>query len=339
MDVERLGNTLNQFADKRILVVGDIMLDRFLWGAVSRISPEAPVPVVDVQRDELYPGGAANVARNLHAFADSVAVMGLAGTDVEGDQLIEILGEGGLDASPVIRTDSAPTTVKTRVVARNQQVVRIDREEKCPLTGEQIEAAAADIAGRLGQLDAIILQDYGKGFISQQLIDRIAGVTAGSDVVITVDPNPNNAISWRGATAIKPNRHEAFRFAALAEDPISDPPSEDPQLRQVAASLFDQWETGQLLITLGEQGMVLCGREDQSFTHIPPRAHEVFDVSGAGDTAIALFTLALATGVGPVEAAEISNWASAVVVGKLGTATLTPEELLAAAKRALKTQG
>jgi rfaE bifunctional protein kinase chain/domain len=334
VDGTSLGDSLKKFANKRILVVGDIMLDRFLWGGVARISPEAPVPVVEVERDELYPGGAANVARNLLPFAASVAVMGVTGDDTEGEQLIGILEDRGLDVSCIQRTPDAPTTVKTRVVARNQQVVRIDRERRTQLTADQLAVAATAIEQRLPDLDAIILQDYGKGFITQELVDRIAEIAGRTGIVITVDPSPANAIIWRAATAIKPNRHEAFRFAGLAESPISDPPSEDPTLRSLAGALFEKWECDQLLITLGEQGMVLCDRTGQKFTHIPPRAHEVFDVSGAGDTSIALFTLALAAELDPVEAAEISNWAAAVVVGKVGTATLTPEELLKAAQRA-----
>jgi D-beta-D-heptose 7-phosphate kinase/D-beta-D-heptose 1-phosphate adenosyltransferase len=255
--------------------------------------------------------------------------MGAVGDDPEADQLLGILGDAGLDAGAVLRCPGTPTTVKTRVVARGQQVVRIDREERRELDAEQIEQAAQLIADRLPSLDAIILQDYGKGFINQALVDRIAELTeAPGALVVTVDPNPNNAITWRSATAIKPNRHEAFRFADLNETPITDPPNDDPTLRGIAETLFSKWETSQLLITLGEQGMVMCDRDTREFIHIPPRAHEVFDVSGAGDTAIALFTLGLAADCDPVEAAEISNWASAVVVGKIGTATLTPEELL-----------
>jgi D-beta-D-heptose 7-phosphate kinase/D-beta-D-heptose 1-phosphate adenosyltransferase len=330
VDKSRLGNTLKDFADKRILVIGDVMLDRFLWGNVSRISPEAPVPVVEVEREELYPGGAANVARNLQPFAKSVAVMGLTGSDREGEQLIEILDQRGLNTECIQSSDNNLTTVKTRVVARHQQIVRIDHERHSVLSKTQEEQAVNQIAERLPEIDAVIIQDYGKGFITQSLIDRIRDIAGPSQAVITVDPNPNNPVIWRGVTAIKPNRHEAFNFAKKAGVPICDPPSEDNTLKHIAKSLFDLWETKYLLITLGEQGMVLC--EDESkLIHIPSRAQEVFDVSGAGDTAIAIFTLALASGVGAVEAAEISNWASAVVIGKFGTATLEPEELLAAA--------
>lgn len=330
MDESRLGTTLKEFADKRILVIGDVMLDRFLWGNVSRISPEAPVPVVEIEREEPYPGGAANVARNLQPFARSVAVMGMTGSDREGEQLIEILNQRGLNTECIQNSENNLTTVKTRVVARHQQVVRIDHERHSTLSSKQEEQAVHQVADRLPELDAIIIQDYGKGFITQRLVDRISDIAGPSQAVITVDPNPNNPVIWRGVTAIKPNRHEAFNFAKAAELPICNPPSEDNTLKHIAKSLFDLWETKHLLITLGEQGMVLC-EDDSSLIHIPSRAQEVFDVSGAGDTAIAIFTLALASGMEAVEAAELSNWASAVVIGKFGTATLEPAELLSAA--------
>lgn len=330
MDESRLGKIIKQFSDKRILVIGDIMLDRFLWGNVSRISPEAPVPVVEIQREELYPGGAANVARNLQPFARSVAVMGLTGSDREGEQLMEILSARGLNTDCIQSSGSNLTTVKTRIVARNQQVVRIDHEQRTPLTKEQEDRAIEQITRRLPELDAVIIQDYGKGFITQSFIDRINEIADSGKTVITVDPNPNNPVTWRGVTAIKPNRNEAFNFANKAEAPLCDPPSKDVTLKQITSSLFRLWQTKHLLITLGEQGMVLCENES-SLVHIPSRAQEVFDVSGAGDTAIAIFTLALACGVDAKESAEISNWASAVVIGKFGTATLEPDELLAAA--------
>jgi rfaE bifunctional protein kinase chain/domain len=330
VDEKCLGNILKSFSEKRILVIGDVMLDRFLWGNVSRISPEAPVPVVEIEREELYPGGAANVARNLHPFARSVAVMGLTGSDREGEQLMEILSERGLNTDCIQSSGCNVTTVKTRVVARHQQVVRIDHEQRASLTKEQEDRAIEQIVQRLPELDAVIIQDYGKGFITQSFMDRVNEIADPEQTVITVDPNPNNPVTWRGVTAIKPNRNEAFGFTNQVESPLCDPPSKDKKLEQVAKSLFGLWETKHLLITLGEQGMVLCG-EESTLMHIPSRAQEVFDVSGAGDTAIAIFTLALASGVEAREAAEISNLASAVVIGKFGTATLEPEELLAAA--------
>lgn len=332
MDRALLSDHLRNFRNKHILVIGDVMLDRFIWGNVTRISPEAPVPVVEVTRDDYYPGGAANVARNLIHFADRVSVMGRAGTDTDGDQLMSLLEAQHLDNSGILRDGELPTTVKTRVIALHQQVVRIDQEKRAKLSPELLEKALAHIESRLETIDAIILQDYGKGFVTQELVDRLAVLTKKVGIPITVDPNPANPIDWKGAMAVKPNRHEAFKVADLPETPIGVKPAEDATVRQLAEALFAKWDTSVLLITLGEQGMVVCERSEKGepikISHIPSRAREVYDVSGAGDTAIALFTLALASGLSPHDAAEISNYASAVVVGKLGTATLSAEELL-----------
>jgi rfaE bifunctional protein kinase chain/domain len=328
MDRARLTEHLQNFRSKHILIIGDVMLDRFIWGNVSRISPEAPVPVVEVTRDDYYPGGAANVARNLIHFADRVSVMGRAGVDADGDQLVALLDAQLLDSSGILRDEALPTTVKTRVIARHQQVVRIDQEKFALLSGEMLDQAMTHIESRLDGIDAIILQDYGKGFVTQDLVDRLAELNKDMKIPITVDPNPSNPINWKGAMAIKPNRHEAFKVADLAEVPIGKNPAEDATVRKLADILFAKWDTNLLLITLGEQGMAVCEREG-AIHHIPSRAQEVFDVSGAGDTAIALFTLALASGLTPHDAAEVSNYASAVVVGKVGTATLSAEELLA----------
>ena len=332
MDRSQLSEHLQNFRNKHILVIGDVMLDRFIWGNVTRISPEAPVPVVEVTRDDYYPGGAANVARNLIHFADKVSVMGRAGTDTDGDQLMALLEAQCLDNSGILRDAELPTTVKTRVIALHQQVVRIDQEKRARLSDRMLEDAVAHIESRLDSIDAIILQDYGKGFITQELVDRIAGLNGISRIPITVDPNPSNPINWKGAMAVKPNRHEAFKVADLPETLIGKNPAEDTTVRSLAEALFSKWDTSLLLITLGEQGMAVCERADadaeMKISHIPSRAREVYDVSGAGDTAIALFTLALASGLSPHDAAEVSNYASAVVVGKLGTATLSAEELL-----------
>ncbi len=328
MDRATLAQHLDSFRRKHILVVGDIMLDRFIGGSVCRISPEAPVPVVEVTDDHFFPGGAANVARNLSPFADRVSVMGLAGKDSDGDQLMRILAEENLNSEGVIRTSAKPTTVKTRVVARSQQVVRIDREVRSPLDADSLDQAIRFVEGRLSEIDAIIVQDYGKGFVTQEFVDRMADCAANADIPVTVDPNPSNPLSWKGATAIKPNRHEAFTAAGLPDREIGNDPSADPLVREVAEKLFANWDTRLLLITLSELGMTLCERGSDEIIHVPSRAKEVYDVSGAGDTAIALFTLALASGIAASDAAEIANYASAVVVGKFGTATLTTDELL-----------
>jgi len=331
MDRAQLEAHIQSFSEKHILVLGDVMLDRFVWGNVERISPESPVPVVEVTHEDFYPGGAANVARNLLPFAGKVSVMGVVGLGADGEKLCEILAEKGVDHSGIVVADDRQTTVKTRVIARSQQVVRIDREDRHPVTAEIRQRAVDYLREHLDSLDAIILQDYGKGFITQALVDQIAEITAGKNLTITVDPNPNNLLDWKGVTAIKPNRHEAFKVAGLPESLITSPPDKDATLLGLAATLFEKWDTDQILITLSELGMVLFERGAEPF-HIPPTAHEVFDVSGAGDTAVSLFTLALAVGTSPADAAMISNYASGVVVGKVGTATLDREELAAACK-------
>jgi len=328
MDAARLDALLTAFRAKRLLVVGDVMLDQFVWGAVSRISPEAPVPVVDVKSEDAYPGGAANVARNLLPFCARVSVSGLVGDDAFAGELEGLLRDSGIDTAGLLRDAEYQTIVKTRIVARNQQVVRIDREKRRALGEVMRGRVLAYLAAMIPEVDAIIVEDYGKGFLTQELVDGLAALTKGTGVIVTVDPNPNNPLRWCGATAIKPNRSEAFQAAGLDESGLRSPASLEAALDELGSRLFERWDTEMLLITLSEQGMALLNK-GQSPYRLPALAREVFDVSGAGDTAIALFTLALAAGATAREAAEISNHASGVVVGKIGTATLSPEELVA----------
>jgi D-beta-D-heptose 7-phosphate kinase/D-beta-D-heptose 1-phosphate adenosyltransferase len=201
------------FAGKRILVIGDLMLDEFIWGKVSRISPEAPVPVVNVTGESYYPGGAANVARNVREFTPGAAVMGIAGDDPPGWRLLSLLGDSGIDTSAVQRDGAFFTTLKTRIVARNQQVVRVDRERKGALSAERTEGAMRLLDGAIGGADAIIVADYGKGFLTQPLADYICRTTREHGKILTVDPHPHTWLRWRNATAIKPNRAEAFLAA------------------------------------------------------------------------------------------------------------------------------
>ncbi len=312
---------------RRVLVAGDLMLDEFIWGKVSRISPEAPVPVVAVDRETFYPGGAANVARNLREFTPDASVLGLAGEDAAGARLRDLLAAGGIGTDGVVPR-TGPTTVKTRIIARTQQVVRVDRELAEPAGPAQRKALLAALDAALPRTDGVILEDYGKGMLDQDLATEIINRSRAAGCIVAVDPNAGNPLSWRGATVVKPNRHEAFAAAGM---PWSDPaphPLEDRPLLQACETLLAKWEADQLLVTLSELGMLLFTK-DGGRHHTPTRAREVFDVSGAGDTAISLYTLALCAGATPVEASEIANHASGVVVGKLGTATLTPAELLA----------
>ena len=299
-------------ATKRFVVVGDLMLDEFVWGKVSRISPEAPVPVVHVTGESWFPGGAANVARNLHEFARSVAVAGITGADAAAERLLGLLAEAGIDVANVHRDAACATIVKTRIIARQQQIVRVDRER--PRAAQRMEGIEALVSAA----DAIVVADYGKGAITQEIADQLCDLARKHHRILAVDPNPGNPVRWRHVTAIKPNRAEALRAAGADDD--------DKAIEAVGRQLLDQWNAELLLLTLGEEGMMLFEHGKPPY-HTPTRAREVFDVSGAGDTAIAVLTAALTGGAAPTEAAEIANAASGIVVGKLGTAAVTLEEL------------
>lgn len=328
MNFTRLQQIFDRAPAKHILVLGDLMLDEFVWGKVGRISPEAPVPIVEVTGESFYPGGAANVARNLREFVDRVAVIGMIGADRSGQQLRELQAEQKIDMSNSIEDETFRTIVKTRIIARHQQVVRVDREQIIGPSPAQIAKVIAAVRKNLPGTDAIIFEDYGKGFLAPELVSQIARDARGAGKIVAADPNPRHSIDWRGMSVVKPNRTEAFLAAGI---PWRDPdewPAEDVDLVRAGKTLLEKWDTQYLLITLGEHGMMLFQKNEPPH-HIPTKARQVFDVSGAGDTAIALFTLALACDATPAEAAEIANHGSAVVVGKLGTATVTRDELLA----------
>ncbi|MFN2621312.1 MAG: bifunctional heptose 7-phosphate kinase/heptose 1-phosphate adenyltransferase [Chthoniobacterales bacterium] len=328
MNPRRLKEILARAKSKRILVIGDLMLDEFVWGKVGRISPEAPVPVVEVTGESFYPGGAANVARNLREFSSKVAVVGMIGADRGGRQLRELLAEQSIDTKGAVEDSGFPTIVKTRIIARNQQVVRVDREQLQSPAPAQVSRVVRNLQRGLAKTDAVIFEDYGKGFLSVDLVRQISEHAIAAGKIVTADPNPQHSVDWKKLTAVKPNRNEAFLAAGLpSSDPVETPGKDKPLLK-AGETLLAKWQTKLLLVTLGEQGMMLFER-GKTPHHIPTKAQQVFDVSGAGDTAIALFTLALCCEATPVEAAEIANHGSAVVVGKLGTATVTPDELRA----------
>ena len=325
MNPDRIQQILGDAKLKRIAVVGDLMLDRFVYGKVSRISPEAPVPVVEVTREVNYPGGAANVARNLAPFCAESLICGRIGMDVYGSELELLMNAEGIATQGLIRLADVPTIVKTRIIARQQQVVRVDRETRHS-GSESAPAMARQMIPLLEQCDAVIFEDYGKGFLTQSLVDELLPALKSREIVVTVDPNPQNPLQWPGVNIIKPNRSEAFAAAGVPMVDSGEDPQNDPALAETGRRLLEKWQVPALLITLGEDGMMLF-RTGQPPYHTPTVAREVYDVSGAGDTAIALFTAALAAAASLEEAAEISNHASGVVVAKLGTATLTPEEL------------
>ena len=328
MDLIRLQQILRRAPGKRIVVAGDLMLDEFVWGKVGRISPEAPVPVVEVTGESFYPGGAANVARNLREFVDHVGIVGMIGHDSRGQQLRDLLGQCKIDIADTVGDKTFPTIVKTRIIARNQQVVRVDREQIVRPSAAQIAGVIEAIRKNLQAIDAIIFEDYGKGFLTGELVSQIARDVRAAGKIVAADPNAKNLIEWNEMTAVKPNRAEAFLAAGIPWRDPGDSPADDTDLLRAGETLLKKWKSKYLLITLGEHGMMLF-QKDKPPHHIPTIARQVFDVSGAGDTAIALFTLALACEATAVEAAEIANHASAVVVGKVGTATVSRDELIA----------
>ncbi|HEY7000686.1 MAG TPA: bifunctional ADP-heptose synthase [Candidatus Udaeobacter sp.] len=332
MDLTRLEQILDRASSQRITVIGDLMLDEFVWGKVGRISPEAPVPVVEVTGESFYPGGAANVARNLREFVNRVAIIGLLGKDRSGQQLRELLSEQKIDTSNAVEEAAFHTIVKTRIIARHQQVVRVDREKFVGPSARQIQEVATAVRKKIPETDAIIFEDYGKGFLSSDLVSQIVDAARSAGKIVAADPNPRNLVEWRGLTVIKPNRSEAFLAAGIPSGEPDSNPSHDASLKRAGETLLKKWETENVLITLGEHGMMLFQKKETPH-YIPTKAKEVFDVSGAGDTAIALFTLGLACGATPTEAAEIANHASAVVVSKLGTATVTRDELMASFRK------
>lgn len=315
-------------AYKRILVVGDVMLDQFIWGGVSRISPEAPVPVVDFQRESFMPGGASNVARNLSSLKVPTEIFGAIGRDQAARQLGKLLNEHHVGCIGLVASGARHTSIKTRIVAHQQQVVRVDRETRGELDGPLTKKLIAAVSAQLPYADAVIVGDYGKGVVSQELLDALKSLCAQRGIWLSLDPKPVHHLNLAGLSLITPNRKEAFELASLPDNTRAANPLDDKNLLRVADQLLSDIRPAVLLITLGDQGMLLCQRGQKPF-HIPTVAQEVFDVSGAGDTVIATFTLAIAAGASPIEAAILSNHAAGIVVGKVGTATVTPGELLA----------
>jgi len=312
----------------RVLVIGDAMLDHFIRGSVARISPEAPVPVLDFEGESFMPGGAANVARNLTALRVPTELLGAVGRDVAARQLKGLLDAYGIGCRGLLSERARSTSVKTRVVAHKQQVVRIDRETRDGISALLTSRLLENVRSLIRETAAVIVGDYGKGVVTQPLLDELKGICRSHGVWLSLDPKPVHHVNLSGLSLITPNRKEAFELAGLPDETRHSNPLADGNLMRVADQLLSELRPAVLLITLGELGMLLCGHGQKPF-HIPTVAQEVFDVSGAGDTVIATFTLAVAAGASPLEAAIISNHAAGIVVGKAGTATVTPDELLA----------
>lgn len=328
LSAARVKKLLEAARRSRLLVIGDVMLDQFIWGSVTRISPEAPVPIVDFQQESFMPGGAANVARNLNALQAEVELFGIVGTDAAADALQTLLTTQRIGCRGLVATPARQTGLKTRIVAQTQQVVRIDRESRHEVSPALTRRLLANLERHVHQADAVIVGDYGKGVVTQNLLEALKPLCRARGLWLSLDPKPVHPLQLAGLSLITPNRREAFELAGVADATRDADPLADANLMQAAAGLLRELRPAVLLITLGEQGMLLCTR-GQAPVHIPTVAQEVFDVSGAGDTVIATFTLAIAAGASPLEAAIFANHAAGIVVGKVGTATATPDELLA----------
>jgi rfaE bifunctional protein kinase chain/domain len=300
---------------RRVLVVGDVMLDEWVWGSVSRISPEAPVPVVVVSDHSFTLGGAGNVANNLRAIGARVGVASAVGDDAEGRRVKGLFADIDVDCSALITLDDRPTTRKTRIVAHNQQVVRADWESCAPFGAADRARLCALVARLAPGYDAVVLSDYAKGLFTRDVVEAASGAR-----VVTADPKPANIGLFAGVTCVAPNAHEAEMATGTA---IVD----DASLERAGAELLERLKCRYVVITRGERGMALFSAGERLL--IPAVAHTVFDVSGAGDTVIAVLTLALAAEAPIEQALMLANFAAGAVVEKLGTATASPEEVLA----------
>lgn len=310
---------LGRFSEAKILVVGDIMMDRFIWGKVSRISPEAPVPVVLVERETLLLGGAANVVNNIHSLGGHVSLCGVIGDDEGGQRVLRELTQRGVDIRGLVIEEGRQTTTKTRIIAHQQQVVRIDRETTDFLKSSTFRDLSRFIDENIRDCDGIILSDYGKGLLTRELIRALIRRASETKKFVMVDPKLKNFFFYRGATVITPNTGEA---SAAAGVPITDLSS----LKRVGKALLKRLRCEVLVITRGEEGMALFEPNQEPYL-VPTVAREVYDVTGAGDTVIGTMALAMAAGVRVRDAARLANHAAGIVVGKVGTATVTQEEL------------
>jgi len=315
----RLKRVISTFKEAKVLVVGDLILDEFIWGKVSRISPEAPVPVVWVDSENFMPGGASNVANNIRSLGGEVYLAGIVGADTRGEVLRDLLRKKGIHCEGIFVDSDRPTTQKTRVIAHHQQVVRIDREIVRPVSGALLKEILKFIETKIKAVDALLIEDYGKGVIVPSVVQAIVRMAKKYGKIITVDPKETHFSYYRGVTTITPNHHEAGSAAGIQ---IRD----DESLNKVGKKLLQLLNCETVLITLGENGMSLF-QKGKPMIKIPTVARDVFDVSGAGDTVISAYTLARARRATPLEAAHISNCAAGIVVGKVGVAVTTSGEL------------
>lgn len=317
-------NLLQKIRGKRVVVVGDVMLDHYVHGDATRISPEAPVPVVNVMRDRYVAGGAANVALNLRSLGAAVSLCGLFGKDSAGETLREILSSHEIAFPPAFRRDGVQTIIKSRVVVRNQQLCRIDREQPPAAYALNAPEVRRALLEEISRADAVIVSDYAKGAVDMPLLNNVLAAARERKALVALDPKPRRRLPFENIGLLTPNRNEAIELAEIGNE-ISG--GEFPA-EEICRRIWEKHHPELLVITLGADGMLLS-RGGKVGKTIPTYAREVFDVSGAGDTVIASLTLALAAGADLESAAHFANTAAGIVVGKFGTATVSPEEILA----------
>ncbi len=308
-----------RFAGRRILVLGDLMLDRYLWGRVDRISPEAPVPGVEVERETFTLGGAGNVAANLQALGAEPVLVSVVGEDDDGARLMETLRQRGVATGGVVRDPARPTTVKTRIIAHAQQVVRADRESRADLHGPALAALDAGLEAQIARCEGMIVSDYGKGVITGHSLERALALARARKLAVSVDPKESHIDAYRGISILTPNQHEAGYMQGRR---VVD----DASLMEVGWGLQKRLDAEAVLVTRGSEGMSLFERRGR-YTHLPTVAREVYDVTGAGDTVVSVVALALAAGADYPTASHLSNHAAGVVIREVGTAACTPAQL------------
>jgi D-beta-D-heptose 7-phosphate kinase/D-beta-D-heptose 1-phosphate adenosyltransferase len=317
--MSKLQEIVDAFPKKTVLIVGDAMLDEYIWGDVQRISPEAPVPVVVVTRRTFAPGGAANVAANVAGLGGRVMLGGVVGTDPQAEQLRNVLRQHGVEVEGLIADPERPTTVKTRIVAHSQHVVRVDAETRDTISSHLEDQILQWVEGYLPNTDVCVISDYAKGLVSPRLARELIAMARNANIPVIVDPKTNDLTKYRGATLITPNLNETQQAAGVA---IAD----EATLLAAGQKLLSELNGTALLITRGAQGMSLFVK-GQLPVHVAAEAREVFDVTGAGDTALVTVALSLAAGASMEEAMRLANKAAGIVVGKVGTATVSVEEL------------
>lgn len=317
------------FTGKKVAVIGDLILDSYVWGKVSRISPEAPVPVVHVNKKTFSLGGAANVMKNIVSLGGDAVAFSILGTQQTGIQLLDLIKENGIKYDNIVIDKDYLTIEKQRIIAESQQLVRVDYEDKDSIPTYFHNYITERILKLIKshQIDAIIFEDYAKGLLTSEMMTIILDAANKNGIITSLDPHPSRKLKFKKITLVTPNQAEAFGLAGIYNKTLIYPPIKDSSLIEVADILDKEWGAEQLLVTLGAKGMALF-EKGKDPVHIPTRAKEVFDVTGAGDTVIATYTLALLGGASGKEAAEISNHAAGIVVGRVGTSSVTQEELL-----------